>query len=65
MDNVENRRDEQEQEFQRFGGAAYHAGDNAGNQQAFNLMAIFRTRAVIHRQRCARQAAEECRHFTL
>ncbi len=28
-------------------------------------MSVFRTGAVVHRQRGSRQAAEECRHFTL
>lgn len=65
VDDIQDRRDKQEQELQRLGGAADHAGDDPGDQQAFNFMSVFRTGAVVHRQRGSRQAAEECRHFTL
>ena len=65
VDDIQDRRDEQEQELQRLGGAADHAGDDPGDQQAFNFMPVFRTGAVVHRQRGSRQAAEEGRHFTL
>ncbi|ESS91996.1 hypothetical protein L342_3104 [Escherichia coli CE516] len=37
MDDIQNWRYEQEQEFQRFGSAANDAGDQARNQQTFNL----------------------------
>ena len=65
VDDIQDRRDKQEQELQRLGGAADHAGDDPGDQQAFNFISVFRTGAVVHRQRGSRQAAEECRHFTL
>ena len=65
VDDIQDRRDKQEQELQRLGGAADHAGDDPGDQQAFNFMSVIRTGAVVHRQRGSRQAAEECRHFTL
>lgn len=48
MDDIQNWRYEQEQEFQRFGRAANDTGDQARNQQTFNFMAIFRARTVIH-----------------
>ncbi len=41
-----------------------HAGDDPGDQQAFNFMSVS-GRAQWYRQRGSRQAAEECRHFTL
>ena len=47
------------------GYAADDAGNHARNQQAFNFMTVFRTRAVVHRQCRTRQAAEERRHFAL
>ena len=65
VDEVQHRCHEQEQELDRFCRTAHHAGNNAGDQQAFNFMTIFRAGAVVHRQRSARQAAEEGRHFPL
>ena len=38
----------QEQELQRFCGATDNAGNDAGNQQTFNFMTVFRASTVIH-----------------
>ncbi|MNE67557.1 hypothetical protein D3C80_1631720 [compost metagenome] len=65
VDEVQERRYEQEQKLDRLGGAADHAGHHTGDQQAFDFMSVFWLCAVIHRQRRTRQAAEECRHFAL
>ncbi|MOA20778.1 hypothetical protein D3C78_1412400 [compost metagenome] len=65
VNEIQERRDEQEQELDRFGSPADHAGHYAGDQQALNLMAVFRLGAVVHRQRRPRQTAEEGRHLAL
>ncbi|MNE80890.1 hypothetical protein D3C80_1775000 [compost metagenome] len=65
MDHIQHRRNEQEQEFDRFRCTANHASHHTGDQQAFNFMTVFRFRTVIHCQCRTRQAAEEGWHFAL
>ncbi|MNN83562.1 hypothetical protein D3C81_2006140 [compost metagenome] len=57
VNEIQHRCNEQEQELDWLSRSAYHAGDDAGDQQAFNFMTVFRARAVVHRQRRTRQAA--------
>ncbi len=65
VDQIEERGDKQKQEFDRFGGAANHAGHHTGDQQAFDLMTILRAGAVIDGQGSTWQTTQERRHFTL
>ncbi len=43
VDDIQDRRDKQEQELQRLGGAADHAGDDPEISRPFNFMSVFRT----------------------
>ncbi|MNT61350.1 hypothetical protein D3C72_1989890 [compost metagenome] len=51
VNEIQHRGDEQEQELDRLGRTADHAGDYARDQQPFNFMTILRARTVVHRQR--------------
>lgn len=58
MDDIEDRGDEQEGKFNRFGNAAEDGCNRSRKEQGSDFLALFRFGTIVHGQGCARQAED-------